>query len=182
MPTTKYDESYNSVELTEDEKTAAKATITAALDKVKAGEEFSAIKEADDKLTTSTLDFVLDDGTAEEAYQDAAVALEKDAFTKDIVETDTGFYIIKMVDNNASDAYDKAVTEAISQAEQDAFDAEYENIKKEYTIEVNSKVWDPIVIGKTTIIETATSDDTGNGTTDTTPATGEDTQDTTTGE
>lgn len=182
VPTTKLDESYNSVELTEDEKTAAKTTITAALDKVKAGEEFSAIKEADDKLTTSTLDFVLDDGTAEEAYQDAAVALEKDAFTKDIVETDTGFYIIKMVDNNASDAYDKAVTEAISKAEQDAFDAEYEKIKKEYTITVNSKVWDPIVIGKTTIIETATSDDTGNGTTDTTAATGEDTQDTTTGE
>ena len=98
------------------------------------------------------------------------------------IETDTGFYIIKMVDNNASDAYDTAVTEAISQAEQDAFDAEYENIKKEYTIVVNNKIWDPIVIGKTTIIETATSDNTGNSTTDTTTATGEDTQDTTTGE
>lgn len=182
VPTTKLDESYKSVELTEDEKTAAKATITAALDKVKAGEEFSAIKSADDKLTTSTLDFVLDDGTAEKAYQEAAVALEKDAFTKDIVETDTGFYIIKMVDNNASDAYDKAVTEAISKAEQDAFDAEYEKIKKEYTITVNSKVWDPIVIGKTTIIEPSTSENTGTGTTDTTAATGEDTQDTTTGE
>lgn len=182
VPTTKLDESYNSVELTDDEKTAAKATITAALDKVKAGEEFAAIKGADDKLTTSTLDFVLNDGTAEKAYQDAAFTLENDVFTKDIVETDTGFYIIKMVDNNASDAYDNAVTEAISKAEQDAFNAEYVNIKKEYTITVNSKVWDPIVIGKTTIPETSTSDDTASNTADTTTATGEDTQDTTTGE
>lgn len=160
VPTTKYDENYNSVDLSEDEKSAAKATITAALEKVKAGEEFSKIKEADDKLTDDTLNFVADDGKAEKAYQDAAIKLDNDACTEDIVETDTGYYIIKMVDNNSTEAYDSAVSDAISKAEGDAFDTEFEKMKKDYTIKINSKVWDPIVIGKTTLLETTGSPDT----------------------
>lgn len=176
VPTTKYDENNNSAALTADEKAAAKDTISAALKKVKAGEEFSKIKEDDNKLVNSSLNFILDDGTAEKAYQEAATKLDNDACTDDIIETDTGYYIIKMVDNNSSEAYDSAVNDAISQAEQDAFNAEYEKIKKEYTIAVNTEVWDPIIIGETTIIKTDTADDTaGNTITDDTADTADDT-------
>lgn len=167
VPTTKYDENYKSVDLSADEKAAAKTAITAALDKVKAGEEFSKIKEADDKLTSSTLDFVVDDGSAEKEYQEAAMKLDKGAYTTDIIETATGYYIIKMVDNNSSDAYDKEVSTAISKAEDDAFKAEYEKMKKDYKITVNNKVWDPIVIGNITIPKAET---TGNAANDTSSA------------
>ncbi|MGB8453913.1 MAG: peptidylprolyl isomerase [Anaerocolumna sp.] len=173
VPTTKYDESYNSVDLSEDEKATAKASITAALDKVKAGEEFSKITDADNTITTNTLNFILDDNTAEKEYQDAAVKLENDAYTPDIVETDTGYYIIKMDDNNSTEAYDTAVDTAISDAEQTAFKTEYDTMKKDYTLKINDKVWDPIVIGKTTI---AATDATGNAVTDNSTA------DTTTGD
>ncbi len=160
IPTTELDENYEYIDLSEEEKAAAKTSITAALDKAKAGEEFSVITEEDDTITTSTLNFAIDDGTAEEAYQEAAVKLENDACTPDIVETETGYYIIKMVDNDSSEAYDQAVEEAISQAQEEAFDAEYQKMKEEYTVTINSDVWDPIVMGETTIVASDASADT----------------------
>jgi foldase protein PrsA len=177
VPTKKYDENYKSVDLSADEKAAAKTAITAALDKVKAGEEFAKIKEADDKLTSSTLDFVVNDGTAEKEYQKAAMKLDKGAYSTDVIETPTGYYIIKMVDNNATDAYDKAVSDAIAKAEDDAFKAEYEKMKKDYKITVNNKVWDPIVIGNITIPKAETTGNPANST----PAAGNTTDNTTSG-
>ena len=157
-PTKKLDANQKSVDLSEEEKAAAKSSLTAALEKVKSGEEFSKIVEGNDKLSTNTLNFTANDTTAaEQAYKDAAMKLADDAYTQDIVETDTGYYIIKMVNSNSTEAYDKAVNDATSKAEQDAFNAEYDKIKKDYKITINTEVWDPIVMGKTTLIPAATS-------------------------
>jgi foldase protein PrsA len=179
VASTKYDENYNSIELTDEEKANAKKTISAALKKAKKGQDFSKIQEADKKLTYNTLDFIPDDGTAEKAYQAAAIELKNDAIS-DIVETDTGYYIIKMLDNDSSDAYDEAVDNAISQAKQDAFNAKYENIKKEYTITIHNEVWDPIVIGNITILDSDTSDSDTSADTDTTDTSKDNTTDNTT--
>lgn len=162
--TTKYDENYNTVDLTDEEKEAKKASITAALDKVKAGDEFSAIAEADTNLTTSTTNFVNGDSTADADYEAAAVKLENDGIS-DIVETASGYYIIKMVDNNSTESYDAAVEDAISSAENDAFETKYEEMKKEYTITENDKVWGSIVIGNTTIVESSTAETSTTGST-----------------
>jgi foldase protein PrsA len=154
VPTQTYDANYQPVVLTDEEKEAALTSIKNALDKVKAGEEFSAIAEADTTLQNSTVNFVYGDTNAETAYQDAAIKLDNDAVTNDIVETSLGYYIIKMVNNNSTESYDAAVDEAIKAKQQEAFDADYENIKKEYTITVNDAEWDKIVMGQTTIIST----------------------------
>lgn len=150
--TTKVDESYNQVDLTDEEKAAAKTAITKALEDVKAGKAFADIVAADDTITTSTLNFVKDDGKADEAYQAAALNLENDAVTDGIIETTSGYYIIKMTDNNSTESYDTAVTDAITQAQNDAFTTKYENeIKPEFKITVNNEAWDKIVMGETTI-------------------------------
>ena len=166
IPTTSYDANYKAVALPDDKKKAALDSITAALTKVKAGEEFSAITAADTTITTDTLNFVYGDTNAETSYQDAAIALENDAYTTNIVETDLGYYIIKMVNNASTETYDKAVKTAISAAEEKAFNAEYEKIKKDYTTTINTNVWDPIVMGQTTLIATATTDTIDAATTD----------------
>lgn len=168
VPTAKYDESYNVVQLSDEEKTTAKNSINAALKEVKAGKEFSEIIKNDETLTTNTRDFVSGDSTTEKPYQDAAAALGKGEFTSSPVQTDYGYYIIKMVDNEATDRYDSAVTDAITKAETDKFTTEFEKIKKDYNITVNDKVWDTIVMGETTIAKTSDSSNTGSsGTTDT---------------
>lgn len=150
--TTKYDDSSKLVDLSDEEKAAAKTNINKALTEAKAGKEFADIAKEFDNLTTSTLNFVKDDGKADEAYQTAAMKLDNDAIADGIIETASGYYIIKMKDNNSSTSYDAAVKDAVTQAQNDAFTKKYENeIKKDYTITVNDKVWDKIVMGQTTI-------------------------------
>ncbi|SHO50874.1 peptidylprolyl isomerase [Anaerocolumna xylanovorans] len=149
--TTKYEDS-KTVELSDKEKAAAKASIDKALTEVKAGKEFADIVKEDDSLTTSTLNFVKDDGKADEAYQTAALKLKNDAVADSVIETTAGYYIIKMKDNNNSESYDAAVKEAVTKAENDAFTKKYEDeIKKDYKITVNDKVWSKIVMGETTV-------------------------------
>ncbi|MFV0343114.1 MAG: peptidylprolyl isomerase [Anaerocolumna sp.] len=161
VPTVTYDESYQQVALTEEEIAAAKDVITSALEQAKAGDAFADIATAlstdDITVSTSTLNFVKDDGSAEESYQEAALALENDEIADGIIETETALYVIKMVDNNSTETYDAAVEEAIATAENDAFTVKYDEIKAEYTITENADVWDAIVMGETTLVETTTT-------------------------
>ncbi|MDF2610802.1 MAG: putative rane protein [Lachnospiraceae bacterium] len=151
IPTISYDEEYNEVALTEDEKATAYSSMTAALEKVKAGEEFATVAEGDETLTNSTSNFIYGDTTVESAYQEAAISLENNEIASDIIETESGYYIIKMNNNNSSESYDTAVTNAISEAENDAFAAEYEVIKEDYPTTINTEVWDTIIMGETVI-------------------------------
>lgn len=148
VPTSSYDANGQVVELSDDEKATAKKTLTKALDKVKAGEEFSAI--ADDTIQTDSHSFIKGDENVETEYQDAAIKLANGEYTNSIVETEYGYYIIKMVDTEATTQYDEAVTTAISTAEQEGFDAAYNTLKEDYPFTVNAKVWDTIVLGNTT--------------------------------
>lgn len=157
VPTSSYDASNQVVELSDEEKAAAKDAITEALDKVKAGEEFKTIAEADKSFETDSLSFVKGDTTVEAEYQDAAVKLAKGEYTKSIVETEYGYYIIKMIDTEATTQYDAAVSEALATAEQEGFDAAYNTLKEDYPFTVNEKIWDTIVLGNTTTVATPTT-------------------------
>jgi foldase protein PrsA len=157
--TSKMDESYNAVELSDEEKAAAKTAVTDALEKVKEGAEFADIVKDNDTLTTADANFVYEDGSMETEYQDAAMKLENGDVTDSIIETETGYYIIKMVDNNSSESYDTAVSDAIATAEDEGFTAEYNKMKEDYTTTINAKVWDSIKLGNITIVATTESED-----------------------
>lgn len=152
VATSTYDTSYQIIELSDEEKAVALETITGALEKAKAGESFSDIVAEDETMMTNTISFIYGDTNADVAYEDAAIKLENDEIASSVIETSIGYYIIKMLDNNSTESYDSAVEEAVSLAEEEAFNAEYEVIKKDYTITINNEAWDPIVMGKTTII------------------------------
>nr|WP_243167833.1 peptidylprolyl isomerase [Anaerocolumna cellulosilytica] len=157
--TSKLDESYNTVELSDEEKAAAKTAVTDALKKVNEGTEFADIVKDNDTLTTADANFVYEDGSIEKEYQDAAMKLENGAVTDSIIETETGYYIIKMVNNNSSESYDTAVADAVATAEDEGFTAEYNKIKEAYTTTINTKVWDSIKLGNITIVATTESKD-----------------------
>ena len=104
-----------------------------------------------------------------------------------IVETEEGYYIIKMVDDSATTSYDEAVTAAIDEAEAARFDEEFEKIKEGYDVKINEEVWDKVVLGNNTIVpvsaeDTTTTDDTAaedtTATDDTSASDGEATEDT----
>lgn len=161
IPTVTYDKEYKQVPLSDKELTKAKEAMTSALEKAKSGEAFADIAKelTTDSLTitNSTLNFVKDDGNAEAKYQEAALKLKKDALTEGIVETDTAYYVIKMVDDNSTESYDAAVQKAITDAENEAFTKKYDEIKKDYTVTENAEVWGKIVMGKTTLVEATTT-------------------------
>jgi PPIC-type PPIASE domain. len=163
--TTSYDTNSNIVNLSKDEQAAALASINSALEKVKSGKTFEDIAKDDTTLKTSTRNFVYGDGTAETEYQDAAIKLNKDEYSTDVIKTAYGYYIIKMDDNNATDSYDKAVDSAVQSKETEGFNTEYEKIKKDYTITTEDKIWDAIVIGSTTIVNTSTTEEPTKGAT-----------------
>ena len=166
VPTTKFDETQSLVEFSEEEKLASKKSIDTILEQVKAGTDFATIVEKDPTIVSSTRNFVLGDNSSEKNYQDAAVALAKGAFTTEPILTEYGYYIIRLLDNEGTDSYDSAVQEAIITAQTEAFKKEFEIMKKDYTITINEKTWDPIIMGKATIIETDTTDSNGADTTD----------------
>jgi foldase protein PrsA len=150
VPTSSYDATQQLVPLSDEEKAAAKVTITDALDKVKAGEEFAAIAKENETIETDGISFIKGDKNVETEYQDAAVKLANGEYTNSIVETEYGYYIIKMIDTEATTQYEEAVAKALSTAEQEGFDAAYNTLKEDYPFTVNAKIWDTIVLGNTT--------------------------------
>jgi foldase protein PrsA len=151
IPFTNYDEEGNQVELTEEEKLEAKDTIEEALEKAKNNEEFATIAEGYESIMNSPANFVYDSESMEKAYKDAAINLENDTITDEVIETESAYYIIKMVDNDSDESYNNAVNDAINQAIQEEFNTQYEAIKQNIKITINDKVWEPIVMGETTI-------------------------------
>ena len=146
VPTVK-NENQEIVVLSIEEVEASYATITEALEKVKAGADFAQLKDENANLTYYARDFILTDNLPEQEYKNSAILLENGEYSE-IVSTNYGYYIIHMLDNNASSRYEKAIAEAISAEENTQFQVVYEKLKAQYNIKINSEYWDTIVIGK----------------------------------
>lgn len=69
----------------------------------------------------------------------------------EIIETEDGYVIIRMVDNAATESYDEAVAKAIETAESDAFEQAYVKVKESYQVDTKVDIWDQIEIGNLTI-------------------------------
>lgn len=137
----------------------AKKEMEEMLKKAKSGKKFSNLVKDSKFITTETIQFIKDDGSLVNKLQKQALKLAKDEISP-IVETDEGFIAIKMIEDNSTERYDEEVKEAILTAQQEAFNKAYEELKKNYTITVNEKIWSPIVLGKTTInLESETATD-----------------------
>lgn len=145
------DEEGNTKDLKDDELKSIKSAMEKALKKAKNGKDFSKIVKNNDKLAETTNDFVVNDGTVDEAYQKAAQNLKNNEISE-IIEGEGRLYIIQMLDNDVQDAYEEAVNSAISTEENNQFEKFYQDLLKNYKTEVDS-IWDKIVIGKNTIEE-----------------------------
>lgn len=152
IPFVTTDDDNNEVELTDAEKTEAKATLEKALSDVQSGKTFAEIAEEYEDIKSSSANFLPgDEYTVSVAYQNIAMELENDEVTEEIVETEDGYYIIMMVDNDSAAYYNAVINDAANQKQQELYLEKYEEIKEEYTVTINDEVWDPIKVGRTTI-------------------------------
>lgn len=160
VPTVHFDENYEMTPYTKEEKKEAYKKISGFLKKVKEGTEISDLLEDDDLETeVSQIGFVEGDTVLGKKFEKAALGLENGQVYDGVVEEEDGYYILKMVNNNSTESYENEMEAAIAQAEAEAFEKAYEEMKKDFDIKINEEVWGPVVIGTLTYDENAVSDD-----------------------
>jgi foldase protein PrsA len=126
-------------------------TLNSLLADAKTAEDFTTLVQ-DTDVTSGTLSFLEGEDTfGEETNLEDEIKVMKAGEVSDVIQTVKGYYIIKLVDNTSTEKYDSAVNEALDNAVVDAFNVEYEAIKKEHTITIKQKIWDQIELGSTVI-------------------------------
>lgn len=146
LATSKYDENYEIVQFTQEEKEEVMRKMEKIQEELLSGKTTDLLQKEYADLLHETRTFLESGKKAEEAYKKACAKLELEEYSTP-VQTEYGIYIIKMIDNACMDSYNAAVEEAYETAIKDAFAVWYEETKAEYEITINEMVWEPIVLG-----------------------------------
>ncbi|MCI5937984.1 MAG: hypothetical protein MRZ36_08330 [Eubacterium sp.] len=112
----------------------------------------------DDKtgISYSTEDLVETDTNFGTADLRKAIKKMSNNTVSDVLETEDAYYVIKMVNNNDSAAYDKACTEAVDNEKETKFDEKYKkDIKPNYTAKAQSYWKSAVKVGYITYDEDA---------------------------
>lgn len=155
VPLTEKNDDGDSKDVSADKKKELKKQMEDLQKKAKDAEDFTKLLEDSDTsgITHSSAQIVEKDGwtyLSDSQLKDIK-KMKNDEISEVIEDTENKYlFLIKMTDNNSTDAYDSACEEAV-QAEKDSKYQEYlENISADYTLEVNNDVWDDVVIGAVT--------------------------------
>ncbi|MDF2483890.1 MAG: putative rane protein [Herbinix sp.] len=140
-----------SVDKTEDEKTKAKDALNTYYEQAKTTEDWSKIIPADDETVSYTTDnFIASDTTFDDEFEAQIMAMENGAIGE-VQETESGYYAIRMIDNDSSESYDKAVEDAITAAENEGFTAVYEEILAKHEYKINQTALNSLSMGSITL-------------------------------
>lgn len=151
VPTTTTNDDGETVDV--ENKDALHADLEAALTKGQTSGDWSKVIDAEDENATvkyATKVLTPDSETFSEELTAKIFAMANNAETG-IVEEENGYYAIRMIDNDDHSEYDKAVEQAISDAEEDAFTEYYNGLYEEHDIKVYDKNWSSIVFGSITV-------------------------------
>jgi parvulin-like peptidyl-prolyl isomerase len=150
----------NKTELTDEEKAAKKAQAQDILDKVAAGGDFDTVVK-DAGLTASSASYGKDDDAGmDAAVITAADALEEGALSG-IIETDTGYYVLKLIS-----AFDQTQTESrkaeiITERQNTLYNDTFTKWKDASEITVKESVWKKINFDESlSMIDTSSTDGT----------------------
>lgn len=175
-PITEEDEDGNSITIGKKELSAVEKEMKDLRKDADTAEDFSKLlpeEESDDEeeesaesaeseenqasITYNSGSFLEKDGWqyASDKNCDIIKKLKVDEISDVIVDEESGYmYFVKLTDNTSTESYDEAVENAITEAENTAFDEWYEALKEKHKIKVNDKVWDTVEMGNvTTAIE-----------------------------
>ncbi len=151
IPTSKTDESGNRTDLTEDEKKAAYAKIEAKYQDAVTTEDWSTlVPEDEEELQYTKNNFIKTDTTYPVDLMTMMMEMENGEISE-IVTAETGYYIIKMLNNDNPDTYNTAVDNAIKDAEEAAFETYYgDNILAKHEIKMNERAIKNLQMGSFT--------------------------------
>lgn len=132
------DEDGNVTELTEDELAEKKALMEGILAEAKESGDLKAAAEAHEMSATSTT-YGKDDSVLNDAVRNAADALSDGEFS-DVIEADSGYYIVYMENTYDENATQSKIQSILSEREREAYDAWYTPLKEAAEITVNEEM------------------------------------------
>lgn len=137
------DESGNSAELSDDEKTALQTTAQNLSERVKAGEDMADVAE-ESSATVQEATFDGESTTYDADLIAAADALEEAGDVTDVIETDSGLYVAQLTSLLDRDATDARKDEIVEERRQEQYDSLLEEWRDSTEISVDEKVWNKI--------------------------------------
>lgn len=147
-----YNDDFTKIELSEDEMTARKEAIENALVQTEKGQTMMSIQVLyNEFMTYATRDFYRTNVTYEEDYIETAMSLEPDECV--LLETSTGYYVIKLISNDQIVGYEEAVQDALDNAQAVDVATLYQEIEKEYEV-TKAEAWDAVSFGSYALIPT----------------------------
>ena len=174
--TFEYDDSGQKVEYSAKKKASQKKKAEEALKRIRAGED-DLEKLAEEYKATNSSEYTMgDDESTVEEYREAALKLKKNEVS-DIVESEFGYHIIKMLDTNDEEATEEKKEELLSEKQSEYFTEKYTELtedleaKWDFDKDVNQKAYKKITFkqeeteASTTSSDTTSSDTTSTDTT-----------------
>jgi foldase protein PrsA len=145
------DEDGNTTDKSEVEKASAFNKLNSYYETAKTTEDWSKFLPEDEEIVSyQSGSFIASDSLFDDETEAKIMAMENNAVS-DILETDKGYYIIRMKNNNSSASYDNAVSKAISDAENEGFEEVYQTILSSHSYEINESALDKLEMGSITI-------------------------------
>lgn len=147
------EEDYSQIPLDEEEKDAAYRKISSLRDEALDAEDWSSIiPEGEEELQYRESNFLSKDTYFSEDLMNTMLAMENGDIT-DVIEEEDGYYVIRMVNNNSPETYNRTVEEAISEKEEELFYEEYNNnIVTKHTFELNERAVNNLRMGRITLV------------------------------
>jgi foldase protein PrsA len=140
-----------SIAKTADDQAAALAALNTYYDKAKTTEDWTTLVPEDDKLVSYRNDnFIASDTTFDDEFEAKIMAMENGSIGE-VHETDTGYYVIRMINNNSSERYDTTVKDAITAAENEGFGKVYEEILAKHDYKTNDSALKSLTMGSITL-------------------------------
>lgn len=147
-----YGEDGSEIKKSEEENEMGLESLNEIADKAKTAKNFEDLLTDDsDPLETEELSIIPGETACDKKIQDAACSM-KPGEVSDIIDTESGYFIVKVLDNTSDDAYEEALSDAIKQEKYKQFDKYFDTLKKNADIQT-TKEWDGITIGGTVIKE-----------------------------
>ena len=137
------DDSGNTVDLSDEEKEALRADAQTLADRVKAGEDMTAVAE-EMGLTANDLTFDEESTGPNEDLVAEVNGFAEEGECTDPIESDLGLYVGQLTSLLDRDATDQEKTNIVEERRQEQYDSLLEEWRDAVTIEVDEKVWDKV--------------------------------------
>ena len=179
IPLTTTDTDGNAVEYSDEQKATIKEYMDSIKDAVDMGEDFATVAEeySEEGAESSSVTFTMGNAKSDDETATDSEETEETEVTYDSPDTEAGaeymeetinmnggdisevfeadgyYYVVKMNDNMSYSVYDEIIETAISESENEQYDAWLKALKEgDYKYTINEEVWNEITFGEVTIL------------------------------